>query len=101
MMSTSLASKISDAVVPNTNIGSKALKETFVPSETLKIKCGEFLDIHNKHSAMPWALRLQHGRFTGPGPYFRALITGVKRCNLGARSPGFWQGVIFHTRNLN
>jgi hypothetical protein len=45
VMSTGLASKISDAVVPNTNIGSKALKETFIPSETLTIKCGEFLDI--------------------------------------------------------
>ena len=46
VMSTSLASKISDAVVPNTNIVSKALKETFIPSETLTIICGEFLDIH-------------------------------------------------------
>jgi hypothetical protein len=46
VMSTGLASKISDAVVPNTNIGSKALKETFIPSETLTIKCGKFLEIH-------------------------------------------------------
>jgi hypothetical protein len=45
VMSTGLASKISDAVVPNTKIGPKALKETFIPSETLTIKCGEFLDI--------------------------------------------------------
>ncbi|KAH8587445.1 hypothetical protein B0O99DRAFT_747530 [Bisporella sp. PMI_857] len=47
VMSTGLASKISEAVVPSTNIGSKALKETFVPSETLTVKCGEFLDKQN------------------------------------------------------
>ncbi len=45
VMNTDLASNISDAVVPNTNIGSKALKETFFPSETLIVKCGEFLDV--------------------------------------------------------
>jgi len=34
----------------------------------------------NNRSAVPWALRLQRGRFTGPGPHFRASITGAKRC---------------------
>ena len=43
-VSAGLASKLSEAVVPNTNIGLKQLKETFVPSETLTVKCGEFLD---------------------------------------------------------
>jgi hypothetical protein len=43
-MSTDLASKISDAQVPGTNIGSKALKVTFIPSETLTVRCSEFLD---------------------------------------------------------
>lgn len=44
VMSTGLASKISDTLVPGTNIGSIALKETFIPSETLTVRCGEFLD---------------------------------------------------------
>jgi hypothetical protein len=45
VMRTGLASKISEAVVPNTNTGSKSLKDTFVPSETLIVRCGEFLDL--------------------------------------------------------
>ncbi|RDL30730.1 Uncharacterized protein BP5553_10075 [Venustampulla echinocandica] len=45
VMSTDLASKISKALVPSTNIGSIPLKETFLPSETLTVRCGEFLDL--------------------------------------------------------
>ena len=44
MMSTSFASTISDAKV-RTNIGPTPLKETFIPSESLTVRCAEFLDI--------------------------------------------------------
>lgn len=45
VMSTGLASKISEAMVPSTNVGSRSLKETFVRSQTLTVRCGEFLDL--------------------------------------------------------
>ena len=45
MMSSGLAIKIAEVVVPTTNIGSKSLKDTFVPLETLMARCGEFLDV--------------------------------------------------------
>ncbi|KAL2065322.1 hypothetical protein VTL71DRAFT_2991 [Oculimacula yallundae] len=44
VMNDDLASKLSEAAVP-TNIGSKPLKETFLPSEKLTTNCGKFVNV--------------------------------------------------------
>jgi hypothetical protein len=45
LINNELASKISESQVPETNIGIRALKGTFIPLDQLIPKCSEFLDV--------------------------------------------------------
>lgn len=44
LINSELSSKISDVVVPSTNVGAMTLKQTFLPLEDLVGRCSEFLD---------------------------------------------------------
>jgi len=44
LVNSELSGKISDVVVPSTNVGAMTLKRTFLPLKDLVRRCGEFLD---------------------------------------------------------
>jgi hypothetical protein len=44
LINSELSSKISDVVIPSTNVGTMALKRTFLPLNDLVRRCSEFLD---------------------------------------------------------
>lgn len=46
LMNPGLISEISKAEVPDTNLGRKALNDTYVPFEDLTARCSEFLDVN-------------------------------------------------------
>jgi len=87
VISTGLASTISEAVVPSTNIGSKALKETFLPSETLTVRGSEFLGIQN----FPF-LKLQNESDIEGWKFLSAFHVGVED-NLD-----FWLQILYHCK---
>jgi hypothetical protein len=82
-----LGVKISDAEVPNTNIGSVKLKETFVPSETLTIKCGEFLDVHE----FPFLILEKEPQIEG-WKYLSAFDVGIED------SLDFWLEILYYCK---
>ncbi|TVY16404.1 hypothetical protein LARI1_G008274 [Lachnellula arida] len=87
VMNGDLASKISEAVVPNTNIGSKPLKETFLHSETLTINCGKFVDVQK----FPF-LRLENGTDIKGWKFLNAFHVGIED-NLD-----FWLQVLYYCK---
>ena len=89
-VSASLASKLSEVVVPNTNIGLKQLKETFVPSETLTVKCGEFLDIEK----FPF-LKLGNELDIKEWKFLRAFHVGIED------DLDFWLQILYYCKLSN
>jgi hypothetical protein len=87
-MSTELASTISEVIVPSTNIGPKRLKETFIPSETLMINCGKFVDVQN----FPF-LKLENGMDFEGWKFLKAFHVGIED-NLD-----FWLQVLYYCKS--
>ncbi|KAF8857981.1 hypothetical protein BDZ45DRAFT_743799 [Acephala macrosclerotiorum] len=90
VMSTGLASKISEAVVPNTTIGSKSLKESFVPSETLTVRCGKFLDVQK----FPF-LKLENEPDIEGWKFLSAFYVGIED------SLDFWLQILYYCKISN
>ena len=88
VMNSDLASKISEAVVPNTNIGSKSLKETFLPLEILTINCSKFIDVQK----FPF-LRLENGTDIKGWKFLKAFHVGIED-NLD-----FWLQVLYYCKS--
>ena len=88
MMNSDLASKISGAVVPNTNIGSQTLKETFIHSEALTINCGKFVDVQK----FPF-LRLKNGTYIEEWKFLNLFHVGIED-NLD-----FWLQVLYYCKS--
>jgi hypothetical protein len=86
MMSTSLASIISDAKV-RTNIGPTPLKETFIPSESLTVRCAEFLDIQE----FPF-LELENDLDTEGWKFLSKFHVGIEL------SLDFWLQILYYCK---